>query len=118
MSIHDPRLQAFADAPLETPQPGGRVLHVESRHSAVSKTQGLDTDLEINWPGKAGSLLDRMDYLTSIFPFHIIKIQEREIGSGDSGAWRLSLRYWGPVSDHAHMLRNFTKLVVPPKTAS
>lgn len=89
------------------------VIFTENALVARVRNDGRAFSWHVDWPGQAGSLLERMDYLTTIFPFDLIDIRESEPGSGADGHWKILLIYKGTESAKARMSDNFFDLILP-----
>ena len=83
--------------------------------SAATANVANDTvfTTEIVWRSGPQSLVDRLDYLTSLFPFNMIEIAEAAPGSAAEGRWQIKLHYWGNKTYKVHLLNNFLSLIEP-----
>jgi len=97
----------------KVPQKNTEVIFTENALMARARSNGRAFAWHVDWPGQPGSLLERMDYLTTIFPFDLVDIRESEPGSGADGHWKILLIYKGTESAKARMSNNFFDLILP-----
>ena len=72
--------------------------------------------LDLQWPRGNESLLERVDYLTSIFPFELVELRETRPNSSQAGLWTATLKYDGMLKDKARFEENFLALLVPRRS--
>ena len=79
---------------------------------SLAAAQNADlTKIDLHWPSGRSSLLERVDYLTSIFPFELIDIREPKPNSAELGNWIASFTYHGSTADRPRFESNFASLL-------
>lgn len=71
------------------------------------------TAFEFRWPSGRSSLLGRLDYLTSIFPFELLDIKTTNVAELQRKTWIARFKYDGASKDRARFEENFSKLLMP-----
>ena len=73
------------------------------------------TRVDLQWPSGRASLMERVDYLTSIFPFELIDLRETRPQSSEIGNWTARFTYHGSAIDRPRFESNFAGLINRPR---
>ena len=92
------------------------VLFVDEGQTAKSLPEERMSKLELQWPRGNQSLLERMDYLTSMLPFEMLELHETRPGSALSGLWTVFLKFDGMPKDKRRFEENFMALLNPNRS--